>query len=161
MIRHVFDNSLVILNSNGMSSLASPTYRIADFFRKYFFKKCQNQWESYYGLNWHGRLLELALLQNVITLLYVWLLLKVSGRVLGNFNYRKTYNLSKFKKCNIEIFKSRPCALVSYPGSGNTWLRYLVEATSGIFTGMEIFFPVVVNFQKFCIRFSITFRVNL
>ena len=28
-----------------------------------------------------------------------------------------------------------PCALASYPGSGNTWLRYLIEAGSGIFTG--------------------------
>ena len=26
-------------------------------------------------------------------------------------------------------------ALVSYPGSGNTWTRYLLEAGSGIFTG--------------------------
>ena len=32
-----------------------------------------------------------------------------------------------------------PCvvirALVSYPGSGNSWLRYLLEGSSGIFTG--------------------------
>ncbi|CAL4110799.1 unnamed protein product, partial [Meganyctiphanes norvegica] len=27
------------------------------------------------------------------------------------------------------------CALASYPGSGNTWTRYLIEAASGIFTG--------------------------
>ena len=26
-------------------------------------------------------------------------------------------------------------ALVSYPGSGNTWTRYLVEAATGVFTG--------------------------
>ena len=26
-------------------------------------------------------------------------------------------------------------ALVSYPGSGNTWLRYLIEAATGVFTG--------------------------
>ena len=26
-------------------------------------------------------------------------------------------------------------ALVSYPGSGNTWIRYLVEAATGVFTG--------------------------
>jgi hypothetical protein len=30
----------------------------------------------------------------------------------------------------------RPHALVSYPGSGNTWLRYLIEATTGIYTGI-------------------------
>lgn len=28
-----------------------------------------------------------------------------------------------------------PIALASYPGSGNTWLRYLIEGASGIFTG--------------------------
>jgi len=28
-----------------------------------------------------------------------------------------------------------PTALASYPGSGNTWVRYLLEAASGIFTG--------------------------
>ena len=28
-----------------------------------------------------------------------------------------------------------PRALVSYPGSGNTWTRYLVEAATGVFTG--------------------------
>jgi hypothetical protein len=27
------------------------------------------------------------------------------------------------------------CALASYPGSGNTWVRYLIEAASGIYTG--------------------------
>lgn len=26
-------------------------------------------------------------------------------------------------------------ALVSYPGSGNTWLRHLIELTTGVFTG--------------------------
>ena len=26
-------------------------------------------------------------------------------------------------------------ALVSYPGSGNTWIRYLLEAATGVFTG--------------------------
>ncbi len=28
-----------------------------------------------------------------------------------------------------------PVGLASYPSSGNTWLRYLIEAASGIFTG--------------------------
>jgi len=26
-------------------------------------------------------------------------------------------------------------ALISYPGSGNTWIRYLLEAATGVFTG--------------------------
>ena len=28
-----------------------------------------------------------------------------------------------------------PRALASYPGSGNTWIRYLIEGASGIYTG--------------------------
>ena len=28
-----------------------------------------------------------------------------------------------------------PRALVSFPGSGNTWTRYLMEAATGVFTG--------------------------
>lgn len=28
-----------------------------------------------------------------------------------------------------------PVALASYPGSGNTWIRQLIEAASGIYTG--------------------------
>ncbi|KAK4293256.1 hypothetical protein Pmani_034036 [Petrolisthes manimaculis] len=28
-----------------------------------------------------------------------------------------------------------PVRLVSFPGSGNTWLRYLVESATGVFTG--------------------------
>lgn len=32
--------------------------------------------------------------------------------------------------------KSLPMvALVSFPGSGNTWVRYLMETSSGVFTG--------------------------
>lgn len=32
--------------------------------------------------------------------------------------------------------KSLPMtALVSFPGSGNTWLRYLLETSTGVFTG--------------------------
>ena len=30
-------------------------------------------------------------------------------------------------------------ALVSYPGSGNTWLRHLIEFSTGIFTGSVYF----------------------
>ena len=28
-----------------------------------------------------------------------------------------------------------PMALASFPGSGNTWLRHMLEGASGIFTG--------------------------
>ncbi|CAG7726292.1 unnamed protein product [Allacma fusca] len=42
----------------------------------------------------------------------------------------KTYLVQFAKK---KTFKPR--ALVSYPGSGNSWTRYLLEGSSGIFTG--------------------------
>ena len=36
----------------------------------------------------------------------------------------------------LEVNKSRPAvALASFPGSGVTWLRYLLEQVSGVFTG--------------------------
>ena len=28
-----------------------------------------------------------------------------------------------------------PIALASFPGSGNTWLRHMIEGATGIFTG--------------------------
>ena len=28
-----------------------------------------------------------------------------------------------------------PTALASFPGSGNTWLRFLIESATGVFTG--------------------------
>ena len=28
-----------------------------------------------------------------------------------------------------------PIALASFPGSGNTWLRHMIEGSTGIFTG--------------------------
>ena len=28
-----------------------------------------------------------------------------------------------------------PTALASFPGSGNTWLRFLIESAAGVFTG--------------------------
>ena len=28
-----------------------------------------------------------------------------------------------------------PTRLISFPGSGNTWIRYLIEGATGIFTG--------------------------
>lgn len=41
-----------------------------------------------------------------------------------------SYNISHL------VPRSRaPYALASYPGSGNTWLRYLIEGATGIFTG--------------------------
>ncbi|XP_047472240.1 uncharacterized protein LOC125027303 [Penaeus chinensis] len=42
---------------------------------------------------------------------------------------------SQFKVNFAAAASLSPCALASYPGSGNTWTRYLLEAASGVFTG--------------------------
>lgn len=42
---------------------------------------------------------------------------------------------SQFKVNFAAASSLSPCALASYPGSGNTWTRYLLEAASGVFTG--------------------------
>ncbi|XP_042878223.1 uncharacterized protein LOC122257185 [Penaeus japonicus] len=42
---------------------------------------------------------------------------------------------SQFKVNFAAASSLSPCALASYPGSGNTWSRYLLEAASGVFTG--------------------------
>ncbi|XP_037800320.1 uncharacterized protein LOC119595226 [Penaeus monodon] len=42
---------------------------------------------------------------------------------------------SQFKVNFAAVASLSPCALASYPGSGNTWTRYLLEAASGVFTG--------------------------
>lgn len=39
-------------------------------------------------------------------------------------------------------------ALASYPGSGNTWARYLIEAASGVFTG-SIYKDVSIYFEGY------------
>ena len=38
-----------------------------------------------------------------------------------------------------------PTALVSFPGSGNTWLRFLIEATTGVFTGSVFNDPAIAR----------------
>ena len=53
-------------------------------------------------------------------------------------------------------------ALSSYPGSGNTWLRYLIEGITGIFTGSFYYneayakhggkLDIVVSFQYLTIH---------
>ena len=51
---------------------------------------------------------------------------------------RPTHPLERTTECKKKRFldpKSPIVALVSSPGSGNTWLRYLLEQASGVFTG--------------------------
>ena len=40
-----------------------------------------------------------------------------------------------FRNTNLE--NGSTIALVSFPGSGNTWLRYLLQQATGIITGSE------------------------
>ena len=53
--------------------------------------------------------------------------------------YCKHRNESKIEWCHenrLWANSSRPwVALVSYPGSGNTWMRYLLQQSTGILTG--------------------------
>ena len=49
----------------------------------------------------------------------------------GRLNLVVPYLLTRFSKNG-----SLPTTgLVSFPGSGNTWIRYLIEGATGIFTG--------------------------
>mgnify|MGYP000126647901 CR=1 FL=1 len=46
--------------------------------------------------------------------------------------------------------KSLPMtALVSFPGSGNTWVRYLLETASGVFTGSIYIDRRIISKGKF------------
>ena len=38
-----------------------------------------------------------------------------------------------------------PTALVSFPGSGNTWIRFLIEAATGVFTGSVFNDPAIAR----------------
>ena len=48
--------------------------------------------------------------------------------VIFNYDYVITSRLS-------EKFGLPRVALASFPGSGNTWIRYLLDSSSGIFSG--------------------------
>jgi len=48
--------------------------------------------------------------------------------------------LSEDTSCNPIQFlptnsRVKKCALVSYPGSGNTWIRHMIEQVTGVYTG--------------------------
>ena len=40
----------------------------------------------------------------------------------------------RFLPSNVDV---KPAVLASFPGSGNTWLRHLLQQASGIYTGSE------------------------
>ena len=54
-------------------------------------------------------------------------------------------NASLVPRCHfIDGAGRRPVALVSYPGSGNTWVRGLLEKATGICTGESDCFPIII-----------------
>jgi len=58
-----------------------------------------------------------------------------SSKLKSRTPWEKDEECSKYNIGHL-VPKSRPtCALASYPGSGNTWLRYLIEGATGVFTG--------------------------
>ncbi|XP_050314335.1 WSCD family member CG9164 isoform X2 [Anthonomus grandis grandis] len=74
-------------------------------------------------------------------------LLQVPKRLKGSVDYkaaafRPVLQRSKINWCSElqfikteEARKRKPVALVSFPGSGNTWLRYLLQQATGFYTG--------------------------
>ena len=79
--------------------------------------------------------------------------IKYSSQFSG-LHYLDEFSLSRFQECPTSKLKSQPdkrkdcyqqrsflpnqspmVALVSFQGSGNTWLRYLLEQSTGIYTG--------------------------
>ena len=59
----------------------------------------------------------------------------------GNYSYSSHYPWQNDKICKnfaTTFSNSKPLplvALASFPNSGNTWIRYLIEGITGIFTG--------------------------
>ena len=50
-------------------------------------------------------------------------------------------------------------ALASFPGSGNTWVRGLLETATGICTGIQL--PHIVFFFLFLISLSLSLSLSL
>ncbi|KAJ2942947.1 hypothetical protein O0L34_g15137 [Tuta absoluta] len=53
----------------------------------------------------------------------------------SSFPYQQAPNVEWCKPLRWRTPPGDPVALVSYPGSGNTWLRYLLQQATGIVTG--------------------------
>ncbi|RXG67821.1 WSC domain-containing protein 2 [Armadillidium vulgare] len=52
----------------------------------------------------------------------------------------------KHHSFTVQFGKNLPLAyLVSYPRSGNTWIRYLIEATTGLATGSLYISDLLIN----------------
>jgi len=58
-----------------------------------------------------------------------------SSNLKSRLPWEKDDECSQYKISHLVPKSSPACALASYPGSGNTWLRYLIEGATGVFTG--------------------------
>jgi hypothetical protein len=65
--------------------------------------------------------------------------ISLSNNVIHCYSHRTHFPWSLDDDCNsysIQFGHNLPTVgLVSYPSSGNTWLRYMIEGASGYFTG--------------------------
>ena len=80
---------------------------------------------------------------------YVIVAVKYSKRATRSIKSPLLIYVVKFLQCIIHILNfyiskifshmipycRPPTALASFPGSGNTWLRFLIESATGVFTG--------------------------
>ena len=47
----------------------------------------------------------------------------------------KSHHKALYSRRYLRGYSAPPLLLVSFPGSGNTWLRFLTESLTGAFTG--------------------------
>ena len=73
---------------------------------------------------------------------YGGVLVKSKPKLASNLPKRQLWksdsNCNQFTVGFLKPKSGQRCALASYPGSGSTWLRYLIEGATGIFTGWGI-----------------------
>lgn len=59
-----------------------------------------------------------------------------------------------------DISEADPVALWSMPGSGNTWIRHLIEVSSGVYTGSQYNDISLIQGGLCAIQKQITCRSN-
>ncbi len=86
------------------------------------------------------------------------MLAQLNGNILDGYYCRKVYKLSWTRNqtntlvngpCHfIDGYGRAPVALVSFEGSGNTWLRGLLEKATGICTGICMASPASYSVNR-------------
>ena len=72
-----------------------------------------------------------------------YLSLSISVQFVIHLNITPIHSRNKIHSLKFELFTITVLtilcrAVVSYPGSGNTWLRDIIEAATGLVTGYEV-----------------------